>query len=694
MSLGQIRLTSKRICPSGEPGKMMTNTPAVITTDNHPPTGFFFRLRNIRVQIGVKLILSYLLVIIFISGVFMVVGIRLVSSLVLSEAQEKVRNDLNSAREIYRSELTHIDDTVRNTANRFFLRDALLSGDLDFAFDELNRIKESEKLDELAITDPYGYVILRTCNPERSGDNQGHDEIIHRVLYSKESISGTIIVSGEDLKQATPELADQAHIQLIDTPLARERSATEVTDGMLLKAAAPIFDYAGNLMGVVYGGVMLNKNYKIVDKVKQTVYENVIYKGQDVGTATIFMDDVRISTNVTNEDGTRAIGTRVSEEVYDRVIIQGEPWIDRAYVVNKWYITAYEPIHDVYGRVIGILYVGVLEQKYLDIQQRASLTFLGITIAGAVVSLVASYFIARGIHIPIRKLVRASKEVAAGNLDTRVDVHTNDDLQYLADSFNTMAQALKKRDDQLRDFTTRRIMESERLALVGQLSANIAHELNNPLQGIVTFSHLLLEDQICNDATTRFSLEKIVGQANRCRDIIRGLLDFSRQRKPEKALTNINEVLHECVSLVEHQALFHNIFVIKYFQEDLPMAIIDHAQIERVFINMIVNAAEAMEGSGHLTISTRYNPEKEFIEIAFSDTGPGISEENLKKIFDPFFTTKDIGHGTGLGLAISYGIVKGHRGSISVDSEVGRGTTFIVGLPVKSNGSNGDPYPI
>lgn len=690
VSEGQIRSTLRRNRPSGEPDKTMTDTPAVITTDNHPPTGFFFRLGNVRVQIGAKLMLSYLLVIVFISGVFMLVGIRLVSSLILSEAQEKVRNDLNSAREIYRSELTHIDDTVRNTANRFFLRDALRSGDLDFAFNELNRIKDTENLDVLAITDPYGYVILRTRNPERSGDNQGHDEIIHRVLYSKESIAGTIIVSGEDLKQATPELADQAHIQLIDTPLARERSETEVTDGMMLKAAAPIFDYAGNLMGVVYGGVLLNKNYEIVDKVKQTVYENVIYKGQNVGTATIFMDDVRISTNVTNEDGTRAIGTRVSEEVYDRVIVQGEPWIDRAYVVNKWYITAYEPIRDVYGRVIGILYVGLLEQKYLDIQQRASLTFLGITIAGAVVSLVASYFIARGIHIPIRKLVRASKEVAAGNLDTRVDVHTNDDLQYLADSFNTMAQALKKRDDQLRDFTTRRIMESERLALVGQLSANIAHELNNPLQGIVTFSHLLLEDQICDDATARFSLEKIVGQANRCRDIIRGLLDFSRQQKPEKALCNLNEVLHECVSLVEHQALFHNIFVIKYFQEDLPMVIIDNAQIERVFINMIVNAAEAMEGSGHLTISTRYNPEKEFIEIAFSDTGLGISEENIKKIFDPFFTTKDIGHGTGLGLAISYGIVKGHRGSISVDSEVGRGTTFIVGLPVKSNGSNGD----
>ena len=632
--------------------------------------------------------LSYLLVIVFISSVFMVVGERLISSLILDEAQEKVRNDLNSAREIYNNKLNQIDTTVQSTANRFFLRDALINGNLDAAFDELDRIKKAENLDVLAITDKYGYVLIRTCNPDLTGDNQGSDTIINRTLYSKEPSAATIIVSGEILQRDIPELAKQAYIELIDTHLAREREETEITDGMMLKAAAPIFDYEDNLIGVVYGGVLLSKDYEIVDKIKQTVYEDVIYKGQDIGTATIFMDDVRISTNVKNKNGERAIGTRVSEDVYNRVIVQGEPWIDRAYVVNNWYITAYEPIHDVYGRVIGILYVGVLEQKYLDIQQRTIITFLAITIAGALISLVASYFLARGIHIPIRKLVSASKEIAAGQLDTRVTVRTNDELQYLAISFNRMAQSLQKRDDQLKEFATQRIMESERLALVGQLSANIAHELNNPLQGIITFSHLLLEDGACDDATTRFSLEKIVGQANRCRDIIRGLLDFSRQRKPEKALCNINEVLHECASLVEHQALFHNILVIKYFQEDLPMAIIDHAQIERVFINMIVNAAEAMEGSGHLTISTRYKPESDFVEIAFSDTGPGISEMNQKKIFDPFFTTKDIGHGTGLGLAISYGIIKGHKGSISVESEIGRGATFIIGLPLKANGNN------
>jgi two-component system NtrC family sensor kinase len=655
-------------------------------SDRRPPLKYF---PWIRIPIASKLILGYLLVIVIISVVFMVVGVRLISSLILSEAQEKVRNDLNSAREIYLSELDHIDGIVRYTADRFFLKDALLNNDLDAAFDELERIKDTENLDVFAITDKYGYVLIRTCNPGLTGDNQGSDAIINKVLYSKEPVAATIIMSGDDLLKDTPDLAEKAHIELIDTPLARYREETEVTDGMVLKAAAPIFDYDDNLIGVVYGGTLLTRNYEIVDKVKQTVYENVIYKGQDIGTATIFMDDIRISTNVRNEDDSRAIGTRVSEEVYNQVIVRGEPWIDRAYVVNNWYITAYEPITDLYGRIIGILYVGILEQKYLDIQEQTIITFLGITIAGTLGSMAVAYFIARPIHVPIRKLVSASKDVAEGNLDTRVAVRTNDELQYLAESFNAMAEALKKRDYQLKDFATQKIMESERLALVGQLSSNIAHELNNPLQGIVTFSHLLLEDhQYKDDPTLLFSLEKIVGQANRCRDIIRGLLDFARQRKPDKAFCAINDVLHECVSLVEHQALFHNIEVIKHFQGDLPLAVIDAAQIERVFINMIVNAAEAMEGSGHLNISTRHSKRKDAIEIAFSDTGPGISPENLKKIFDPFFTTKDIKHGTGLGLAISYGIVTGHKGTISVDSQEGRGTTFIVELPIKANGDN------
>jgi two-component system NtrC family sensor kinase len=335
------------------------------------------------------------------------------------------------------------------------------------------------------------------------------------------------------------------------------------------------------------------------------------------------------------------------------------------------------------NKIIGILYVGVLEAKYNDIRQGTILTFVAITIAGALVSLIVSYFIAQRILVPIFKLVDASKAVAGGDLNAKVEINTNDELEYLADSFNAMAQALKKRDEQLKEFATQRIMASERLALIGQLSANVAHELNNPLTGIVTYSHLILEETECDDPQ-RNSIEKIVGQATRCRDIIRGLLDFSRQRKPNKSLSNINTVMEQCLSFVENQALFLNIRINKNFQEDLPMIVIDPSQMERVIMNMIINAAEAMDGSGELNLTTRSGQYSEHIELEFKDTGQGISVENLEKIFDPFFSTKDVGHGTGLGLAISYGVVKAHKGTISVESEVGKGTTFIVRLPVKA----------
>lgn len=641
------------------------------------------RTKEIRIPIATKLVLGFLVIVAFISTVYMVVGVQLISNRIVSEAQDKVRHDLNAAREIYLGRLELINDAVRMTSERFFLRDALLSGNLDVANHELWRIKNQEGLDILTLTDASGNVILRTSYIDNVGDNQSHDELIKAVMKDKKPIASTILISGEDLNEESPLLAQKAYFNFIETPRARPRDEIVETDGMMLKAASPVFDSQNNLIGVLYGGTILNRNFEIVDKVKETVYEKLKYKSKDIGTATIFQDDVRISTNVKNDNGTRALGTRVTQEVYNQVVNEGEPWIGRAYVVNDWYITAYEPIRDVTDKIIGILYVGVLEEKYNDIRQETILTFAAITIAGALVSLIVSYFIAQRILVPIFKLVNASKAVASGDLDAKVEINTNDELEYLADSFNAMAQALKKRDEQFKEFATQRIMASERLALIGQLSANVAHELNNPLTGIVTFSHLILEETECDDPH-RTSIEKIVGQATRCRDIIRGLLDFSRQRKPNKTLSNINTVMDQCISFVENQALFLNIEIIKNFQEDLPMIVIDPSQIERVIMNMIINAAEAMDGNGKLTLATRHCPTPHCIELQFSDTGPGISEGNIEKIFDPFFTTKDVGHGTGLGLAISYGVVKAHKGIISVESEVGKGTTFFVKLPIKA----------
>jgi two-component system NtrC family sensor kinase len=645
-----------------------------------------------------RLTLSFLLVIIMTSTIFTVAGIRLIGNRILAEAQETVKRDLNSAREIYAGKLRQINDVVRLTADRYIIITALKSGNPGDAAAELLRIKQKENLDILTITDTSGTVLVRANNRElvgdhQVGDDQSGDELVAAVLHDKVPVAATSIVPKEELRKESLQLADQAYFKFIDTPMARTRNEAEETSGMVLKAAAPIFDYEGNFLGTVYGGVLLNKNYEIVDEVKQTVFQGLKYKGEDIGTATIFQDDVRISTNVINENGSRALGTRIMEEVYNQVIVSGQPWVDRAYVVNNWYITAYEPIENLNHQRVGILYVGILEQKYSDIERDIILAFLTITLLGVLVTMAFSYFISQRISIPIRKLASASREIADGNLNAKVEISSSDELGSLAYNFNRMGATLKERDEQLKEFTRKKIMESERLALIGQLSANVAHELNNPLQGIVTYSHLLLESKCQEDAETD-SLQKIVIQANRCRDIIRGLLDFSRQRKPDKTLCDVNDVLKDCVSLLEKQAQFQNIQITYDLQADLPKAIIDPSQIERVFINLIVNAADAMDGSGQLTISTRFDSLEGFIELGFTDTGHGISRENLEKIYDPFFTTKDTGHGVGLGLAISYGIVKEHKGVLSVESEVGKGTTFTVRLPVTVEEKVSDGQPV
>jgi two-component system NtrC family sensor kinase len=636
---------------------------------------------GVRISLATKLILGFLLVIAIISAVFAVVGFQLIGDRVVDEAQEKVRTDLNAAREIYLSELDHIYDVVRFTADRNFLIEALLSREFEtHEIIDLIQVKERERLDILTIADETGTVVYRTTNIDTSGDNQSENELVETVIHRRIPVSATTIYSADELMKESEDLADQAYFEFIDTPLARPRMETFETAGMMLMAAAPVFDESSKFVGIVYGGIMLNGNYKIVDKIKQTVYEDLIYDGKDIGTATIFQDDVRISTNVKNDDNSRAIRTRVSEEVYNQVVLEGEPWIGRAYVVNDWYITAYEPIKNYEDEIIGILYVGILEQKYVDIRNRAALIFLAITLGGALASMLISYFISRRISVPIMELVSASREVAQGNLDAQVEITSSDELGEMADAFNVMATSIKQRDEQLKEFARNKIMESERLALIGQLAANVAHELNNPLQGIVTYSHLLLESVSTENSATS-NAEKIVTQANRCRDIIRGLLDFSRQRKPDATVCNINSVLEECVSLLENQAPFHNIQLIKELDDDLPMILVDPSQMQQVFINIIINAAEAMEEGGQLTLRSRFDPVDQFVEIDITDTGHGIPKEYMEKLFDPFFTTKEVGHGTGLGLAISFGIVKEHQGTISVESEVDHGTTFQIRLP-------------
>jgi two-component system NtrC family sensor kinase len=356
---------------------------------------------------------------------------------------------------------------VRLTAQRFFIKDALLEKHIETLKRKLEEVRERESLDILTLTDEHGRVTVRSRNPSVSGDNQGKCELVSWVLAGGEAIAETVIVPREELLKEGPDLAEQAYMKFIPTPKAKPRPEIEQNSGMMIKAVAPVFGYDGSLVGVLYGGILLNRNYKIVDGIKETVYQGIKYKGKDIGTATIFQGDLRISTNVNGDDGGRAIGTRVSEEVYEQVLIKGQDWIDRAYVVNNWYIAAYEPIKDIKDEIIGILYVGILEEKFMDMRKKTIAVFLGITLAGMAIALIVSSFLANGVLQPIKRLVFASQQLAKGNLEYEVKLKSKDEIGKLGETFNMMASSLKERDDKLREYTNQQIMKSERLATLG-----------------------------------------------------------------------------------------------------------------------------------------------------------------------------------------------------------------------------------
>ena len=651
-----------------------------------------------------KLILSFLIVIIIGGLLSLSFGSRLVKDTIIREAQVKVKHDLSAAWMVFNEKLSDIKEVVSLTAAREGLHETIKNNDKDSILRNLNRVREENGLDILNLTDKYGIVVIRTRKPNVAGDDQSRDEIVREALKNGE-IAYPQIVPREELLKEGKDLADQAYMEFIDTPKAAPRPENKETSGMMLKAAATIRDENGTTLGILYGGILLNRNYYIVDRVKEIVYKGEKYKGRDKGTATIFQHDLRISTNVPNEKGERAIGTRVSREVNQAVLIEGQPWIDRAFVVNHWYITAYEPIKNINDEIIGILYVGMLERPYIDTTSRVMLTFTLMAFLFIVFLLVILYFATSRITNPLQKMVVATQEIAKGDLSHKVEVKSKDEIGYLADSFNQMTADLKtanqkliewgktlekkveERTKELREMQEH-LIQSEKLASLGKLAAGIAHEINNPLGGILIYSHLLLEDT-SKKSPHYENLKKIVKETSRCKDIVRGLLEFARPKEPEMTLININDAVDRSLAIVEGQTIFQNITLDKTYSSDLPKIVADESQLQQVFMNIIINAAEAMDGKGKLSLRTSMNTDRTHIEIKISDTGHGIKEEDKKRLFEPFFSTKEVGKGTGLGLAISYSIIQKHQGTIEVESQEGKGSAFTIKLPVTRKSKDG-----
>lgn len=622
-------------------------------------------------------------------------GTRLEHRTIFSLAQAKVKHDLASAWMVYNEKLKNITDIVRLNSRQESLQNAIKQNNREMLLKYLSRVQIEFNLDFLTLTDTHGKVLIRTTQPIIWGDDQSSDPLIKRAMKN-ETISSTQIIAKEELLKEGKDLAERAYLEIIPTPKATVQYEDYEEKGMVLKAASPILDEGRTLLGVIYGGLLINRNYGIVDRIKEIVYKGEKYKGREIGTATIFQQDLRISTNVKRINGERAIGTRVSNVVSQAVLKEGKPWIDRAFVVNDWYITAYEPIKNIDGQIIGILYVGMLEKPYIDLRNKVMLTFTGMASLCIVFLLVILFFITSSIIRPLHVIVFATDKIAQGDLNHKVEINFRDEIGQLAQSFNQMTQKLKKANEKLIQWgktlekrveeRTKKLrqmqdylIQSAKLASLGKMAAGVAHEINNPLTSILINTHLILEKSEENSSFYE-SLSLIADETSRCNDIVKGLLEFSRQNPPQKNFADVNEVVHSAIQILENQVTFQNIKIIKNLDQDLPQIEIDTNKIKQVFWNLMINSAEAMPDGGTLTVSSRFSKNRRYIEITFTDTGVGISEENTKKLFDPFFTTKE--GGTGLGLAISYGIVEQHQGRIEVKSKEAEGTTLTIRLPV------------
>jgi len=371
--------------------------------------------------------------------------------------------------------------------------------------------------------------------------------------------------------------------------------------------------------------------------------------------------------------------------------------------------------HSESQRVLGVLEITYSLAEIDRTLRKDTLTIAGFSLGLAiVVALFVGFFIQRLIYFPLKDLERGAKRLSSGNLHELIPVRSRDEFGHLASSFNGMMLALRNSELELQEWNRTlalkveektgelqiaeaKAVHAEKLASVGLLAAGIAHELNNPLTGILTFSHILRK-QMSDESPEAKDLDLVIRETKRCSSIIKRLLDFAREKKPEKKNVDINHLLRETELLVRHPVATHDIEIVSELDADLPPILVDPDQLKQVFMNILVNAQDAIGDRGKITIRSRVLPQPDaatsgatmepLLEVSFTDTGSGIPEKDVTKIFDPFFTTKEIGKGTGLGLAVTYGIVQAHGGHIEVESAAGQGTTFRIQLPLEEQTAN------
>ncbi|NRB22328.1 HAMP domain-containing sensor histidine kinase [Shewanella sp.] len=541
-------------------------------------------------------------------------------------------------------------------------------------------------------------------------------------VTGSDAYSGMMVLGPNRLARIDPKLVSVANILLVETPRSQKLTKTVEDRGLLSRSLLPIPDASGNIAWYLDGGILLNRDTRIVDHIRDLVYDQGTLPESSIGTVTIFLDNIRISTNVPlhvypqgGETEGRALGSLVSEEVKQKVLSQGLLWVDRAFVFNDWFISAYSPLVDIQGKRIGMIYTGFSESPFihnylLNIIELGTILMLVLLVSGLLV-----YRGAYSLLQPIERIHHVVKAVQSGrNLRIgSLGLERGNELSNLAEQFDRMLDLLQRRNSQIQaaselledkveertrslqekteelqnnlvllNETRQQLVTNEKLTALGELTAGIAHEINNPTAVILGNMELLKSELGDNAKIVEEEIDLVIQQVGRISTIIRSLLQYSRPGEFNAPLEmhQLTPIIEEMLVLVRHSIQEKEVILNQELNASYPIEV-NRPQLLQVLINLVVNAAHAMDEQGRIWIRTYdwvHMDEPIGVKIEIEDEGMGIPQELLGRIFDPFYTTRK--DGTGLGLSLSYGIIKRIGGTIEVSSTVGKGTLFTIGL--------------
>lgn len=585
------------------------------------------------------------------SFLMFLLGARMIEKDIIVRSQKQVKNDLRVAHSMLNGEIEEIAKVFDFFSPGLDLEEARKKMGLDYLF----MVEEKDK------------ALVKS-------------EVVLRA-FSGRAAGGIRIIGKDELLSMGEEVYRRCAIDIRPTPKARPLGESKLEEAMAIGYALPIFDSNHSVKSVLYGGKIINRDFALVDKIRNLVFEDKLYDGKPLGTVTIFLRDIRIATNVLDREEKRAIGTTVSETVYHKVFEGGKPWLDRAFVVTDWYLTAYEPLRNINDEVIGILYVGILEKPFVDLKRKFLLIFLVIILLVAVLAAVLSYILADSVSRPVRGMLEATDRVSKGDLSHRVGRETDvEELNRLSDAFNNMTVRLKEREEHLR-------VSNEKLSALNKnyldLISFVAHELKGILSSAILNAYSVRDGFLgMINFKQRRAMDSMTRNLDYLDATVKNFLNLSRIEKGEMSVTRSDvlckeDIFDPAVENFSRMAADKEMEIINRIEPGLKIKA-DAGLLQIVANNLISNAVKYATSAGKVILTS--SQLDGMLRIEVFNEGKPLTAQDKEKLFKKFSRLETLGErrvkGTGLGLFIIREIVERHQGSIWIEPRE-NGNAFI-----------------